>query len=102
MFKHHARFTILSLLLALALALSACGGATATPAASTGGKLKVFGAFATPLEEPWDNAIHTALQAAQQRGDVEYTWSDNIGYAGDMERVLREEATKNKPDMIFG
>ncbi len=101
MFKHHARFTILSLLLALALALSACGGATATPAASTGGKLKVFGAFATPLEEPWDNAIHTALQAAQQRGDVEYTWSDNIGYAGDMERVLREEATKNKPDMIF-
>ena len=26
-------------------------------------KLKVFGAFATQIEEPWDGVIHTALQA---------------------------------------
>ncbi|MBI3241414.1 MAG: BMP family protein [Chloroflexi bacterium] len=64
--------------------------------------VKVFGAFATPLEEPWDNVIHTALVAAQERGEIEYTWADNIGYSGDMERVLREEATKNAPDAIFG
>jgi basic membrane lipoprotein Med (substrate-binding protein (PBP1-ABC) superfamily) len=64
--------------------------------------LKVFGAYATPLEEPWDNVIHNALLAAQERGDIEYTLTDNIGYSGDMERVLREEATKNAPDIIFG
>ncbi len=64
--------------------------------------IKVFGAYATPLEEPWDNVIHNALLAAQERGDIEYTLTDNIGYSGDMERVLREEATKNAPDIIFG
>src|SRR5439155_20132195 len=65
---------------------------TATPAPAK--KLKVFGAYATPLEEPWDNVIHTALQAAMGKGEIDYTWADNIGYSGDMERVLREEATK--------
>jgi len=73
---------------------------TATPAPAK--KLKVFGAYATPLEEPWDNVIHTALQAAMQKGEIDYTWVDNIGYSGDMERVLREQATNNKPDIIFG
>jgi basic membrane protein A and related proteins len=73
---------------------------TSTPAPAR--VLKVVGAYATPLEEPWDNVIHTALLAAQERGDIEYAWSDNIGYAGDMERVLREEATTNAPDIIFG
>jgi basic membrane protein A len=73
---------------------------TSTPAPAR--QLKVFGAYATPLEEPWDNVIHTALMAAKDRGDVDYTWADNIGYSGDMERVLREEATKNSPDIIFG
>ena len=73
---------------------------TTTPAPAK--KLKVFGAYATPLEEPWDNVIHTALQAAMTKGEIAYTWADNIGYSGDMERVLREEATKNNPDVIFG
>jgi basic membrane protein A len=73
---------------------------TATPAPAK--KLKVFGAYATPLEEPWDNVIHTALQAAAGKGEIDYTWADNIGYSGDMERVLREQATKNNPDIIFG
>lgn len=72
--------------------------ATAAPAKV----IKVFGAYATPLEEPWDNVIHTALMAAKDRGDIEYTWTDNIGYSGDMERVLRDEASKNAPDIIFG
>jgi basic membrane protein A len=73
---------------------------TATPAPAK--VLKVFGAYATPLEEPWDNVIHTALNAAQTSGEITYTFADNIGYSGDMERVLREEATTNKPDIIFG
>ena len=102
MFNQKSRFVVISFIVALSLALSACGGATTPTAAPESGKLKVFGAYATPLEEPWDNVIHAALQAAQQRGDIEYTYSDDIGYSGDMERVLREEATKNKPDIIFG
>jgi basic membrane protein A len=73
---------------------------TSTPVPAK--KLTVFGAYATPLEEPWDNVIHVALTAAQARGDIDYKWADNIGYSGDMERVLRDEATKNTPDIIFG
>lgn len=103
MFTRNIRFAVLCLLVTLGLVLSACGGAAPTAAPTEGPKkVKVFGAYATPLEEPWDNVIHTALQAAQGRGDVDYTWTDNIGYSGDMERVLREEATKSQPDIIFG
>lgn len=95
---------IVSLLVAAALVLSGCAAPAAPTAApeAGSGKVKVFGAYATPLEEPWDNVIHAALQAIQAKGEIEYTWADNIGYSGDMERVLREEATKNKPDIIFG
>jgi len=97
------RLTLISLLAVTALILAACGGATETAApAADSGKVKVFGAYATPLEEPWDNVIHKALLAAQEKGDIDYTWADNIGYSGDMERVLREEATKNSPNAIFG
>lgn len=64
--------------------------------------LKVFGAFATPIEEPWDGVIHSALLEAQANGQIEYTFQDNIGYAGDMERVLRDTAEKDRPDIIFG
>jgi len=103
MFSQKTRLIALSLVTLAALVLSACGGATPTAAPPAGEeKITVFGAYATPLEEPWDRVIHAALLAAQQRGDVEYKWTDNIGYAGDMERVLREEATKNKPNVIIG
>jgi len=65
-------------------------------------KLKVFGAFATPIEEPWDGVIHSALLKAEEEGKIEYDYTDDIGYAGDMERVLREVADQQKPDIIFG
>ncbi len=65
-------------------------------------KLKVFGAFATPIEEPWDGVIHSALNKAQDEGAIEYEYTENIGYAGDMERILREVSEQSKPDIIFG
>ncbi len=65
-------------------------------------KLNVFGAYATAVEEPWVGVIHTALLKAKEAGEIEYTYTDDIGYTGDMERVLREVAEKNKPDIIFG
>ena len=78
----------------------ATGASSAAPA--NDGKLTVFGAYATAIEEPWDGVIHTALNKAQEAGDITYTYSDDIGYAGDMERILREVAEENAPDIIFG
>ena len=85
------------------LALSACTAMpAAAPAAAPAGPLKVFGAYATAIEEPWDGVIHAALNAAQEAGTIEYKYTDDIGYAGDMERVLREVAEKETPAVIFG
>jgi len=102
---------VIVVLLTFALVLSACAKAaeptaapvegvpTESPAAGT---LKVFGAFATPIEEPWDGVIHSALLKAQSDGLIEYSYTDNIGYSGDMERVLREICEKENPDLILG
>jgi basic membrane protein A and related proteins len=64
--------------------------------------LVVFAAYATPIEEPWDGVIHTALQAAADEGTITYEYQDEIGYSGDMEIVLREVAEDMQPDIIFG
>jgi len=99
---------LVSLLAALAL-FAACtvtpaGAPAAAPeaAAPANEKLVVFGAYATAIEEPWDGVIHAALNKAMEAGEIDYTYTDDIGYAGDMERVLQEVAEKNKPDIIFG
>lgn len=91
------------MLISVLVLLAACS--SGTPAEDTGGsdgKLSVFGAYATAIEEPWDGVIHSALNKAQDDGRITYTYSDDIGYAGDMERILREVAEGNKPDIIFG
>ncbi len=64
--------------------------------------LKVFAAYATAIEEPWDGVIHQALLAAQEAGQISYDFSDEIGYSGDMERILREVADEQAPAVIFG
>jgi basic membrane lipoprotein Med (substrate-binding protein (PBP1-ABC) superfamily) len=73
-----------------------------TPPPAGAKTLSVFGAYATAIEEPWDGVIHSALQKAQADGRIAYDFTDDIGYAGDMERVLREVAEQKKPDIIFG
>ena len=53
---------MVSILMIGLLAACAAPAAPAEPATSDdGGKVKVFGAFATPIEEPWDGVIHAAL-----------------------------------------
>src|SRR5687767_1264227 len=99
--------TFLSLLVAAVLVLAAvgCGGDDDEAAEENGGAketLSVFGAFATAIEEPWDGVIHTALLAEEDAGRIEYKFVDDIGYAGDMERQLREVAQEDEPDIIFG
>src|SRR5687767_13334099 len=95
--------TVSVLMLVLALLLVACAPtAPATPLPAESNVLSVFGAYATAIEEPWDGVIHSALQQAQTDGRITYEFTDDIGYAGDMERVLREVAEQKKPDIIFG
>ena len=74
----------------------------ATAAPESPKTLVVFGAFAAPVVEPWDGVIHAALNKAMDAGQIEYTFTENLGYAGDLERVLRETADQLKPDIIFG
>jgi basic membrane protein A and related proteins len=64
--------------------------------------LKVFAAYATAIEEPWDGVIHVALLKAQDAGQITYEFVDEIGYSGDMERILRETAEDAQPNIIFG
>jgi basic membrane protein A len=98
------------LLITLVLAGCAVPAVPVAPAASSGAgstqaedaPLVVFGAYATAIEEPWDGVIHAALNKAQEAGKITYTYTDDIGYAGDMERILREVAEQNQPDIIFG
>ncbi|HZJ47981.1 MAG TPA: BMP family protein [Acidimicrobiia bacterium] len=71
-------------------------------AAKEGDTLKVYGAFATQVEEPWDGVIHSALLAEEEAGNITYDFTDDIGYSGDMERILTEVAEQEKPDVIFG
>ncbi len=98
------RLGLLLLLLSLVLASLGCQPQAATPAEESeeSDVPFVYAAFATPIEEPWDGVIHEALQEAADAGNIRYEWTDDIGYAGDMERVLREVAEQQEPDIIFG
>lgn len=91
---------------AAALVLTAsCGGATGEPdpAASGDSDLPlIYGAFATPLEEPWDGAIHAALTEAQEDGVIRYKYVDNLNTADKMERGLRDIVSSEEPDAIVG
>jgi len=101
----HKNRVLMIVVLALFLAsiLGACAPqATPTAEETASGKLKVFGAFATPIEEPWDGVIHAALNKAKDEGKIDYEYTENIGYSGDMERILREVCDQKKPNIIFG
>jgi basic membrane lipoprotein Med (substrate-binding protein (PBP1-ABC) superfamily) len=81
---------------------TATSGASPTASAAAG-KLKVFGAYATQIEEPWDGVIHHALQAQADAGAIDYSYSDDLGYSGDMEReLLQVSQGAGAPDVIFG
>lgn len=88
------------LYLCVMLAVVLSFGLTAT--AQDEEPLVVFAAFATAIEEPWDGVIHAALMEAEEAGQITYDFVDDIGYAGDMERILREISEEQAPDIIFG
>ena len=63
-------------------------------------KLRVVSIFQTPIEEPWDGAIHQALLRAQKELGIQYEWTEKVSGA-DFERVVREYAEKGY-DLIMG
>lgn len=85
---------------ALLLAVGVWGLAPAPAAAQAKKKLRVVSIFQTPIEEPWDGAIHQALLKAQKELGFEYEWTEKVSGA-DFERVVREYAEK-KYDLIMG
>lgn len=89
--------------------VAACGGTTgeettADSADNAGAEdlPLIYGVFATPLEEPWDGAIHAALESAVEDGVIEYKHVDNVNTSDAMERTLRNIATTEEPDAIMG
>ncbi len=47
--------------------------------------------YTVPVEQQWVSRIHRAAEAAQERGEVEYVFSENVSNT-DYERVMREYA----------
>ena len=63
-------------------------------------RLKVAAVFSTPIEEPWDNQIHVALQRARDELGIDYTWSEKVA-SSDFGRVLREYGQQGM-DLVVG
>ncbi len=70
---------------ALGAALMAGGSAWAQDV------LKVAAVWTVPVEQQWASRLHNALTAAEERGDIDYVYSENISNT-DYERVMREYA----------
>ncbi len=75
-------------------------GMVVSTASAMAETIKVAGIFTLPVEQQWISRIHIALNAAQERGDIEYTFSENVANT-DYERVMREFA-ESGVDLIVG
>lgn len=62
--------------------------------------LKVAAIYTVPVEQQWVSRIHKALKAAEARGDVTYSFSENVANT-DYERVMREYA-EGGMDLVVG
>jgi basic membrane protein A len=77
-----------------ALAIAAVGLAAVAfvaPASAQKEKIKVAAVYTVPFEQQWVSRIHKAANAAKERGDIEYTATENVSNT-DYERVMREYA----------
>ena len=71
-------------------ALFACSAMVMAGAAAAEA-IKVAAIYTLPVEQQWISRIHKALNTAAERGDIEYTFSENVANT-DYERVMREYA----------
>lgn len=84
---------------ALLGAVVAMVGAAALPQARAADKLQVAAVYTVPVEQQWVSRIHKALKAAQERGEIDYVYSENTSNT-DYERVMREYAEAGKKLII--
>ncbi len=92
MTRNRRTFTGLAL---LAVATSLLAPALAFAQAKT----KVAAIYTVPVEQQWVSRIHKALNAAKDRGEVEYVFSEKVANA-DYERVMREYAEKGNTFIV--
>ncbi|MEC9488384.1 MAG: BMP family protein [Halanaerobium sp.] len=62
--------------------------------------IRVAAVYTTPIEEPWDGAIHKALEQLSEEMGFYYEYTEKVGPT-DYERALREYANQGF-DVIFG
>jgi len=62
--------------------------------------LRVAGIYTVPVEQQWVSRIHQAAETAQARGDITYTFTENVSNT-DYARVMREYA-ESGIQMIVG
>ncbi|MBA68095.1 MAG: BMP family ABC transporter substrate-binding protein, partial [Rhizobiales bacterium] len=62
--------------------------------------IKVAAIYTVPVEQQWVSRIHKAALAAQERGDIEYVFSESVSN-NDYERVMREYAEAGN-ELIVG
>jgi basic membrane protein A len=77
-------------LLAAAMTVTAVA-AMPMSAAQAADPIKVAAIYTVPVEQQWVSRIDKALKAAEERGDITYTFSENVANT-DYERVMREYA----------
>lgn len=100
---HTPKLTALSrrrFLTTTAMGVLAVGVASMPKALKAGEPLKVAGIYTVPVEQQWVSRIHIAALAAQDRGDITYTFSENTANT-DYSRVMREYAEAGH-DLIIG
>jgi basic membrane protein A len=85
---------------AVAAAAVAAVAFVAPAAAQKTKPIKVAAIYTVPVEQQWVSRIHKALNAAKDRGDIAYVYSENVANT-DYERVMREYAEQGN-DLIFG
>lgn len=89
-----ARRALLKLGLAAGVVLAASAAHAQAPA-----KVKVAAVYTVPVEQQWVSRIHKALNAARDRGEIEYAFSENVSNA-DYERVLRQYAEQGNKFIV--
>ena len=87
-------------LITLAAALAAVSLAGATAPVFAQARTKVAAVYTVPVEQQWVSRIHKALNAAKDRGEIDYVFSEKVANA-DYERVMREFAEKGN-QLIVG
>ncbi|HIQ03929.1 MAG TPA: BMP family ABC transporter substrate-binding protein [Desulfurococcales archaeon] len=62
---------------------------TASPTPTPTEKVRIAVIYVTPIEEPWNMALHQAMKWAEKHLNIEYVYTEKV-HEADVERVMRE------------